>query len=72
MLECSEACLSQTWPASGQGTLGDDQLQARLRWSFLVLSFLVLLLWIGFEFHQRDFFRCTYCMHMHKVSIMDA
>ena len=41
-------------------------------WSFLVPSFLVLLLWIGFEFHQRDFFRCTYCMHMHEVSIMDA
>ena len=30
MLECSGACLSQTWSASGHGTLGDDQLQARL------------------------------------------
>ena len=30
MLEWSGACLSQTWPAGGQGTLGDDQLQACL------------------------------------------
>ena len=34
-LECSGACLSQTWPAGGQGTLGDDQLQARLRLELL-------------------------------------
>ena len=26
-LECSGACLSQTWPDGGQGNLGDDQLQ---------------------------------------------
>ena len=29
-LECSGACLSQTWPGGGQGTLRDNQLQARL------------------------------------------
>ena len=34
-LECFGACLSQTWPAGGQGTLGDDQLQARLRLELL-------------------------------------
>ena len=35
MLEYSGACLLQTWPAGGQGTLGDDQLQARLRLELL-------------------------------------
>ena len=34
-LECIRACLSQTWPASGQGTLGDDQLQAHHRLELL-------------------------------------
>ena len=34
-LECSRACLSQMWLASGQGTLGDDQLQARLHLELL-------------------------------------
>ena len=35
MLECSGACLSQTWSAGGQGTLRDDQLQAHLRLELL-------------------------------------
>ena len=34
-LECFGACLSQTWPAGGQGTLGDDPLLARLRLELL-------------------------------------
>ena len=34
-LECSGAWLSQMWLAGGQGTLGDDQLQARLRLELL-------------------------------------
>ena len=34
-LESSGACLSQMWPAGGQSTLGDDQLQARLHLELL-------------------------------------
>ena len=34
-LERFGACLSQTWPVGGQGTLGDDQLQAHLHLELL-------------------------------------